>query len=213
MNRILICDDHKIIRRGIRALLERESDMEVVGEAGDGQEAVKKAQEVRPDLVIMDVAMPGMNGVEATHHILSILPQTKVLALSMHGDRRYVLNMFQAGVSGYLLKDCAHEELSQAIRQIMAGKTYLPPGISEIFIQGYQNGSFSSNTAFSLLSAREREVLKLIADGKSTAQIAEALSISVKTVESHRKNIMSKLGFYSIAELTKFALREGLTAF
>jgi DNA-binding NarL/FixJ family response regulator len=139
-------------------------------------------------MVIMDVAMPGMNGVEATHHILSMLPKTKILALSMYGDRRYVLNMFQAGVSGYMLKACAYEELFQAIRQIMAGKRYISPDLSEIFIQGYQGGFYSRNIAFSLLTAREREVLKLIADGKSTAQIAEYLSISGKTgVAKHRR--------------------------
>jgi DNA-binding NarL/FixJ family response regulator len=185
--------------------------MEVVAEAGNGQEAIQQVQKFRPDMVIMDVAMPGMNGVEATHHILSMLPKTKILALSMYSDRRYVLNIFQAGVSGYLLKDCAYEELSQAIRHIVAGNTYLSPDISEIFIQEYQNRFVSSSTAYSLLTSRERQVLKLIADGKSTAQIAEYLSINVKTVDTHRWNIMAKLGLQSIAELTKFALREGLT--
>ncbi len=194
-------------------MLEQEPHIEVVGEAGNGQEAVQQVQKLQPDVVIMDVAMPVMNGVEATNHILSISPDTKILALSMYSDRRYILNMFQAGASGYLLKDCAYEELLQAVRCIMAGKTYLPPDIAKIFVQGYQKGSISSNTAFSLLTPREREVLKLIAEGKSTAHIAQSLVISEKTVESHRFNIMNKLEVYSVAELTKFALREGLTSF
>ncbi len=133
MIRILICDDHKIFRLGLRALLEQESDMEVVAEAGNGQEAVQQVQESRPDVVIMDVAMPGMNGVEATYHLLSMLPKTKILALSMHSDRRYVLNMIKAGAGGYLLKDCAYEELSQAIRHIMADKTYISPDPRYLF--------------------------------------------------------------------------------
>jgi DNA-binding NarL/FixJ family response regulator len=213
MIKILITDDHRIFRLGLRALLEQESDIEVVGEAANGQEAVLQAQKCRPDVVIMDVAMPVMNGVEATNHILSIFPETKILALSMYSDRRYIINMFQAGASGYLLKDCAYEELSRAIRCVMTGKTYLPPDIAKIFIQGYQKGFISCNIAFSLLTPREREVLKLIAEGKSTAQIAQSLVISEKTVESHRFNIMNKLEVYSVAELTKFALREGLTSF
>jgi DNA-binding NarL/FixJ family response regulator len=213
MIKILITDDHRIFRLGLRALLEQESDIEVVGEAANGQEAVLQAQKCRPDVVIMDVAMPVMNGVEATNHILSIFPETKILALSMYSDQRYIINMFQAGASGYLLKDCAYEELSRAIRCVMTGKTYLPPDIAKIFIQGYQKGFISCNIAFSLLTPREREVLKLIAEGKSTAQIAQSLVISEKTVESHRFNIMNKLEVYSVAELTKFALREGLTSF
>jgi DNA-binding NarL/FixJ family response regulator len=159
----------------------------------------------------MDVAMPGMNGVEAVNHILTILPKAKILSLSMHSDRRYVLNMIEAGVSGYLLKDCAYEELVKTVRCLMANKTYLSPEVSKIFIQKYRQGFVSRNAAFSLLTAREREVLKLIADGKTTAQIAKCLNINVKTVDTHRCNIMAKLGLQSIAELTKFALREGLT--
>jgi DNA-binding NarL/FixJ family response regulator len=213
MIRILITDDHRIFRLGLRALLEQEPDLEVVGEAGNGEEAVRQVQKLRPDVVVMDVAMPVMNGVEAANHIMSISPETKILALSMFSDRRYVLNMFQAGASGYLLKDCAYEELLQAIRCVMAGKTYLPPDIAKIFVQGYQKGAISSNAAFSLLTSREREVLKLIAEGKSNAEIAVSLFISEKTVNSHRVNIMTKLEVYSIAELTKFALREGLTSF
>ncbi len=213
MIRVLISDDHKIIRLGLRALLEQEPDLEVVAEASNGQETIQQAQEFKPDVVIMDVAMPGMNGVEATRRLRSLLPTTKILALSMHSDRRYVLNMFEAGASGYMLKDGAFEELAQAVRHIASGKIYLPPDISGIFIKGYQRGVVSSNAASSLLTGREREVIKLIADGKSTTQIAEYLSISAKTVESHRSNLMSKLGLNNIAELTKFALREGLTSF
>ena len=210
---IIIADDHQILRQGLKTLLEKEPDMEVVAEAEDGRKTVTLVREFMPHVVIMDVNMPDLNGIEATRQILSEYPDMKVIALSMHADRRFVINMLKAGAHGYLLKDCAFEELAQAIRLVMASKTYLSPGVAEIVVKDYVHRlPGPAQTAFSVLTAREREVLQLMAEGKSTAQIAELLHISVKTVETHRQQIMHKLGMRSVAELTKYAIREGLTS-
>ena len=210
---IIIADDHQILRQGLKTLLEKEPDMEVVAEAEDGRKTVTLVREFTPHVVIMDVNMPDLNGIEATRQILSEYPEMKVIALSMHADRRFVINMLKAGAHGYLLKDCAFEELAQAIRLVMASKTYLSPGVAEIVVKDYVHRlPGPAQTAFSVLTAREREVLQLMAEGKSTAQIAELLHISVKTVETHRQQIMHKLGMRSVAELTKYAIREGLTS-
>jgi len=174
---------------------------------------VTLVREFTPHVVIMDVNMPDLNGIEATRQILSEYPEMKVIALSMHADRRFVINMLKAGAHGYLLKDCAFEELAQAIRLVMGNKTYLSPGVAEIVVKDYVHRvPGPAQTAFSVLTAREREVLQLMAEGKSTSQIAELLHISVKTVETHRQQIMHKLGMRSVAELTKYAIREGLTS-
>ncbi|MEJ5330576.1 MAG: response regulator transcription factor [Desulfobaccales bacterium] len=211
--RIIIADDHMIVRQGLATLLAKEPDMEVVAEAENGREVVQLVKELRPDVVIMDVNMPDLNGIEATRQVLAAFPETKIIALSMHADRRFVVNMLKAGSSGYLLKDCAFEELAAAIRLVMANKTYLSPGVSNIVIQDYVQGlSAPRSSAFTMLTPREREVLQLMAEGKPTGQIAEQLHISVKTVETHRQQIMHKLGIHSIAELTKYAIREGLTS-
>lgn len=211
--RIVIADDHQILRQGLRTLLEKEPDMEVVAEAEDGRKTVSLVKEVNPHVVIMDVNMPDLNGIEASRQILAEFPEVKIIALSMHADRRFVINMLKAGAQGYLLKDCAFEELAQAIRLVMANKTYLSPGVAEIVVKDYvQRLPGPSQSAFSVLTAREREVLQLMAEGKSTSQIAELLSISVKTVETHRQQLMHKLGIRSVAELTKYAIREGLTS-
>ncbi|MDI6852896.1 MAG: response regulator transcription factor [Deltaproteobacteria bacterium] len=211
--RIIIADDHQIVRQGLSTLLAKEPDMEVVAEAENGRKVVQLAKELSPHIVIMDVNMPDLNGIEATRQILHASPAIKVIALSMHTDRRFVVNMLKAGASGYLLKDCAFEELSHAIRLVMANKTYLSPGVSDIVIKDYVQGlSTPGSSAFSVLTAREREVLQLMAEGKTTSQIAEHLHISVKTVETHRQQVMHKLGIHSIAELTKYAIREGLTS-
>lgn len=211
--RIIIADDHMIVRQGLATLLAKEPDMEVVAEAENGREVVQLVKELRPDVVIMDVNMPDLNGIEATRQVLAAFPETKIIALSMHADRRFVVNMLKAGSSGYLLKDCAFEELAAAIRLVMANKTYLSPGVSNVVIQDYVQGmSAPRSTAFTMLTPREREVLQLMAEGKPTGQIAEQLHISVKTVETHRQQIMHKLGIHSIAELTKYAIREGLTS-
>lgn len=211
--RIIIADDHQIVRQGLSTLLAKEPDMEVVAEAENGRKVVQMAKELSPHIVIMDVNMPDLNGIEATRQILHASPAVKVIALSMHTDRRFVVNMLKAGACGYLLKDCAFEELAHAIRLVMANKTYLSPGVSDIVIKDYVRGlSTPGSSAFSVLTAREREVLQLMAEGKTTSQIAEHLHISVKTVETHRQQVMHKLGIHSIAELTKYAIREGLTS-
>ena len=194
-------------------LLEAEPDMVVIAEACNGREVLKQAQELLPDLIIMDVTMPELNGIEATRQILAIAPGIKVIALSMNSDSRFVLNMFRSGVSGYLLKECSQGELVKAIRTVIKEKTYLGPGISDIVIKDFLTGWQTTNdSAFSTLTPKEREVLQLLAEGKSTKQIAETLYISIKTVESHRKQLMDKLEIRSVAELTKYAIREGLTS-
>jgi DNA-binding NarL/FixJ family response regulator len=211
--RVILADDHKIIRDGLRSLIEKEDQIEVVAEAKDGRTAVRLAVKLSPDLVIMDIAMPGLNGVEATRQIIASAPQCKVIALSMHADMRYVMEMLKAGASGYLLKDSAFEELSSAIRTVLNNKTYLCPTVSGMvvgdYIQLLQKGDGS---VFSTLSAREREVLQLLAEGNSTSQIADRLHLSVKTIETYRQHIMEKLNIHNVAELTKYAIREGLTS-
>jgi DNA-binding NarL/FixJ family response regulator len=211
--RIVIADDHKIVRNGLRSLIEKELDIEVIAEADNGRSVVRIAMELAPEVVIMDIAMPDLNGIEATRQIINALPRTKVIALSMHADKRYVMEMLKAGASGYILKDNAYEELASAIRTAMRNRTYLSPQVAETVIGDYVKLAMTANdSAFSLLSAREREVLQLFAEGKSTAQIAESLYLSVKTVETYRQHIMEKLNIRSIAELTKYAIREGLTS-
>lgn len=211
--RIILADDHQIVRQGLRMLLEAEPDMAVIAEASNGREVLKQAQELLPDVIIMDITMPELNGIEATRQILSIAPGIKVIALSMNSDSRFVLNMFRAGVSGYLLKECSHGELVKAIRIVLKDKTYLGPGISDIVIKDFLTGwQVTDGSVFSALTTKEREVLQLMAEGKTTRQIAESLYVSVKTIESHRKQVMDKLGIRSVAELTKYAIREGLTS-
>ena len=213
MIRILIADDHQIVRQGLRMLLAVESDMEVVAEADNGRKALRLAQELYPDVIIMDISMPDLNGIEATRQLLGHSPTTKVIALSMHSDSLFVMNMIRAGASGYLLKDCAMEELVKAIRTVVGNKTYLSPGVSDIVIRDFVSGwQTTATSAFNVLSTREREVLQLMAEGKSTNQIADNLCVSVKTVEAHRKQVMNKLGIHSVAELTKYAIRQGLTS-
>jgi DNA-binding NarL/FixJ family response regulator len=213
MIKIVLADDHQIVRHGLRSLLSAEPDMEVVGEADNGRAVVKLVQEKSPQVVIMDISMPDLNGIEATRQILNESPGIKVIALSMHSDSLFVLNMFKAGASGYLLKDCALEELVKAVRTVLSRKIYLSPGISDIVIKDFVIGwSPSESSAYSILTTREREVLQLMAEGKNTNQIAESLCVSVKTVEAHRKQLMNKLDIHSVAELTKYAIRQGLTS-
>ncbi len=211
--KILLADDHKIIRDGLRALLDKEPDMEVVGEAQDGITTIKLAKKLMPNIVIMDIGMPDMNGIDATRQIFNETQGIKVIALSMHSDRRFVLQMLKSGASGYLLKDSAFEELASAIKTVMSGQPYLSPKITDVVIKDYVSSlSRNEDTVFTKISAREREVLQLIAEGKSTKQIAVFLNVSVKTIETHRQQIMEKLDIHSIAELTKYAIREGLTS-
>jgi two-component system response regulator NreC len=212
--RVLIADDHKIMLAGLRSLLEKQSDIEVVGEAENGRKAVQMAQEKKPDVVVMDVSMPDLNGIEATTQIKESVPESRVIALSMHSDKRFVMGMLRAGAAGYLLKDCASQELANAIVQVAGGKKYLSPEITGVVINDFLQGGSpeEDETAASVLSAREREVLQLIAEGWSTKQIASHLYVSIKTIETHRRQIMKKLDLHSIADLTKYAIREGLTS-
>lgn len=211
--RVLIADDHTIMRAGLRSLLEKEDQIEVVAEAENGRRAVQLAVEHEPDVVVMDVSMPDLNGIEATSQVLESLPEAKVIALSMHTDKRFVMGMLRAGASGYLLKDCASQELANAIVSVASNKKYLSPDIAGVVIEDSLYGvQQEGETVSSLLSPREREVLQLIAEGWSTKQIAAHLYVSVKTVETHRRQIMKKLDLHNIAELTKYAIREGLTS-
>jgi DNA-binding NarL/FixJ family response regulator len=210
MTRVLLADDHKILRQGLRTLLEQEKDIQVVGEAENGRSSVKLAGDLTPDLVIMDVAMPDLIGIDATRRIAEAEPRTRVLALSMHSDGRYVKGMLQAGARGYILKDCAAEELTHAIRTVMAGQVYVSPGVTGAIVNDYVR-QLSATDKPATLTRREREVLQLLTEGGSTANIAAGLHLSVKTIETHRKRIMDKLGLRSIAELTKYAIREGIT--
>ncbi|MDX1775966.1 MAG: response regulator transcription factor [Desulfobulbales bacterium] len=212
--RVLIADDHKIMLAGLRSLLEKQTDFVVVGEAENGRKAVQLTLEKEPDVVVMDVSMPDLNGMEATIQIIESLPETKVVALSMHSDKRFVMGMLKAGASGYLLKDCASQELANAIHQVAGGKKYLSPEITGVVIDDVLQGVSSQEAAGASekLSAREREVLQLIAEGWSTKQIASHLYVSIKTIETHRRQIMRKLDLHNIADLTKYAIREGLTS-
>jgi two-component system, NarL family, response regulator NreC len=211
--RVLLADDHKIVRDGLKALVDRCEDMEVVAEAECGRKAVSLARKHNPDIVIMDISMPNLNGIDATRQILEEVKGVKVIALSMHSDRQYVNGMLRAGVSGYLLKDCAADELIQCVRFVLAGRTCLSPGITGLLVNEYIQPAKDQVLADRTeLSAREREVLQLIAEGRSTKDIAVSLYISVKTVETHRKNIMEKANLHTVADLTKYAIRHGLTS-
>ena len=211
--RVLIADDHTIMRAGLRSLLEKEDQIEVVAEAENGRRAVQLAVEHEPDVVVMDVSMPDLNGIEATSQVLESLPEAKVIALSMHTDKRFVMGMLRAGASGYLLKDCASQELASAIVSVASNKKYLSPDIAGVVIEDSLYGlQQEGETVSSLLSPREREVLQLIAEGWSTKQIAAHLYVSGKTIETHRRQIMKKLDLHNIADLTKYAIREGLTS-
>jgi DNA-binding NarL/FixJ family response regulator len=209
---ILLADDHRIFREGLRLLIERNRQMRVVAEANDGRGAVRLAEEHRPDVVVMDVSMPGLNGFEATRQIVQRVPGVKVLALSMHSDEPFVGEMLSAGASGYLLKDCAFEELNRAIERVAGGHVYLSGRIEERVVEDYVSRYREVHPSdASRLSGREREVAQLLAEGKSVREIAGTLNISIKTAETHRLRIMRKLGISTVAELTKWAIRAGLT--
>jgi DNA-binding NarL/FixJ family response regulator len=210
--RILLADDHRLFRDGLRTLLDQREDMEVGGEAVDGPAAVPAAVQHKPDIVLMDISMPELNGIEATRKIVADRATTRVIMLSMHSDQRFVTESLRAGASGYVLKDCAIDELIEAIRTVTRKQIFLSATIAESVIKDYIGLTVNrSDSVFSTLSAREREVLQLLAEGNSTKEIAARLEVSIKTVETHRKQIMDKLDIHSIAELTKYAIREGLT--
>ncbi|OPY13945.1 MAG: Oxygen regulatory protein NreC [Syntrophus sp. PtaB.Bin138] len=209
---VLLADDHKIVRDGLRILIENHGDMNVVAEAENGQKAINLARELRPEVIIMDISMPDINGIDATRKITSDFPGIKVIALSMHTDRHFVVGMLEAGAAGYLLKDCAFEELVSAIHTVLENHTYLSPTITDIVVRNYVNKASKTSVVSSAeLTARERELLQLLAEGMTAKQIAKTLRVSVKTVETHRRNIAQKLGAGSVAELIKYAIREGLT--
>jgi len=210
--KVLLVDDHAIIREGLRSLLDKQPEMEVIADTDDGRKAIELVRELLPDIVIMDITMPGLNGIEATRQIIAEFPDVKVIALSIHSKRRYVADMLSAGATGYILKECLFDELVQAIKAVAAGGRYLSPRITDVVVSDYvKRLSASADSPFEALKTREREVLQLVAEGKSTKQIALELHVSTKTIEANRRQIMEKLNIHNVAELTKYAVREGLT--
>jgi DNA-binding NarL/FixJ family response regulator len=211
--KIILADDHRIMREGLRALLEKEAGIEVIAEADNGRTTVELSRELNPDVVVIDIGMPDLNGIDATRQIVSESPAVKVIALSMHSDRKFVREMLSAGASGYLLKDSAFEELGIALTTVINNQTYLSPKIANTVVKDYLGKVEPKESKVSpALTKREREVLQLIAEGKTTKDIASHLYVSIKTIETHRKQIMDKVGLNSVAELTKYAIREGLTS-
>ena len=205
--RILLVDDHAVVRQGFRMILGAQADMEIVGEAGNGREAVTMSEQLKPDVVVMDVAMPELNGIEATRRVTEANPHTRVLALSMHTDSVYVREILRAGARGYLLKDSVDVDLLAAVRAVAKGEGYLSPGVSDTVLSDYRK---HVTDPLDLLSSREREVLQLIAEGKTNKDIATLLNLSVYTVDAHRGRIMEKLNLHSTSELVRFAVRKGL---
>ncbi len=211
--RILLVEDHGITRQGLRLLIEKEPDMEVVGEAEDGRKAVELVRELLPDIVITDITMPNLNGVDATRQIVRDFPQTKVIALSIHSKMPFVTSMLKAGASGYLLKESLFNELLEAIETVMAGNTYLSSKIAGALVDAFiKKGLHHPESPLEVLTEREREVLQLIAEGKNTKEIALALHVSTKAIEANRRKIMEKLHAHSVAELVKIAILGGLTS-
>ena len=205
--RILLADDHAVVRHGFKMILGEQPDMEIVGEAGNGREAVELAGRLKPDVVVMDVAMPELNGIEATRRIGELAPHARVLALSMHKDSVYVREILRAGARGYLLKDSASADLLMAVRAIASGEGYLSPAVSNAVLDDYRR---HVTNPIDLLSSREREVLQMLAEGKTNKEIAGVLNLSVYTVDAHRGHIMEKLNLHSINELVRFAVRNGM---
>ncbi len=212
--RIVIAEDHTILREGLRSLLSSNPNFEIVGEAEDGREAIRCAEKFKPDLILTDLSMPRMNGMEAIKEIKRESPATKVLVLTVHKAEEYILATFRAGADGYILKDSTHSELVMAVKKVLNGKHYISPEISEKVIVGYLEGkkSLKSRTSWETLTQREREILKLIAEGYKNKEIADDLCISVKTVEKHRANLMEKLDLHNIQALTTFAIERGLVS-
>lgn len=210
--RILLADDHNVIRKGLRLLLESHPDFTVVAEAADGRQAIEQAAATRPDVVVMDIAMPHLSGTEAAERIVQTLPSTAIVFLSMHSDEGYVLRALKAGAKGYLLKDSAESDLIEAIRAVNAGKAFFSPEVSRMLAEEYvrEIKSRGVQDSYELLTAREREVLHLLAEGKSNKNIAGLLNLSLYTVETHRRNLQEKLNFHSLAELILYAVRKGV---
>lgn len=206
--KIILVDDHKLLRDGLRNIIEQKANMHIIGEASDGREAIKICSKLFPDVVVIDVAMPGLNGLEATKQIIKDCPQTKIIGLSMHSSKQFIQGMFKAGAFAYLLKDGDSDELITAITTVMENKKYLSKDINQEFLSLLKKGE---TIEASLLSSREKEVLQLIAEGKSSKEIGEVLFLSSKTVDVHRNNIMKKIDLHTIPELTKYAIQKGLT--
>lgn len=211
-NRILLAEDHTILREGLRAILSAESDLEVVGEATDGREAIRRAEELKPDVVILDLSMPRMNGLEALREVKRAAPETRILILTVHKTEEYVFAALEAGADGYVLKESTSAELLLAVRSTMAGERYLSPAVATKVVAGFLGNRDASapRSPYDDLSTREREVLKLIAEGHTSREIGEFLCISVKTVEKHRSRLMQKLNLRSISALTSYAIEKGL---
>ena len=210
--RVLLADDHTLIRAGLRMVVVSQPDFTVVGEASDGREAVALAEQLKPDVVVMDIGMPSLNGIEACRQIHDSLPGSQVIMLSMHSDEGYVLRALKAGAKGYMLKDSAEADLASAIRAVRAGKSFFSPAVSKILLEDYMRKlkRTGAEDSFDLLSPREREVLQLVAEGKSSKEVANLLSLSVYTVETHRAKLMQKLNLHNIPELILYAVRKGV---
>ena len=209
---IVIAEDHTILREGLCSLISSQEDLEVVGQAGDGREAIRQVEGLEPDLILMDLSMPRMSGVEAIREIKKRIPKTKILALTVHKTEEFILEVLQAGADGYIPKDASANELMMAIRSVLMGKRYLCPSVSGVVIEGYLESRrpLESGTPWDALTKREREILKLIAEGYKNKEIGDYLCISVKTVEKHRANLMKKLDLHSAAALTAYAMERGL---
>ncbi len=210
MTRILLADDHGIVRQGLRAVLAREPSLEVIGESSDGREAVRLAEALQPNIVIMDISMPQLNGLEAAKQIVKASPRTHIIILSMHSDETYLIRALQAGVKGYLLKESAEEDLIRAVRMVAQGKTFFSPAVTNALLADYMRDMQQRNLrdSYDLLTERERELLQLLAEGKSNKEAATVLDVSTNTVETHRTNLMQKLGLHNTAEIVLYAVRK-----
>ena len=212
--KILVADDHGIVRQGLRSLLERQQDMEVVGEAGDGREAVRVAEDLGPHVIVMDIAMPQLNGIDAAEQVLRTSPETRIILLSMYADEEFLTRALTVGVKGYLLKDSAEIDLVRAVRAVAAGKSFFSPAIAQALAEDYvrQLTSKGLNDSFELLTAREKEILQLLAEGKSNKEVATVLDVSPYTVETHRMHLMQKLNLHNTAEIVLYAVRKKIIA-
>ena len=208
--RVLLVEDHTVVRQGLRRILESNPDIEIVGEVGEGRAALEAAKQLKPTIAIVDISLPGLNGIEVTRHVTKAVPDTKVLILSMHADDAYVRQGLKAGARGYLLKDADDNDLFKAVTALSEGGSYFSPAVSRLLLDGYLGEGGEASDELSGLSDREREVLQLIAEGKSNKEVAQILGLAVSTVESHRKHIMEKLDLHNTAALVRFAARKGL---